>query len=254
MKELNVAIIIVTYNSEDVISNCLRSLKFIDCNYDVFISDNDSKDNTVSISLNFGANVLQNHDNVGYSRAINSAFNNFVTSKYTHILILNPDVYFTNPVSLIGALKTCNTHDVVTIEMKDSKGNHRVNTFKFPSIFNICLNRHRLDHREPKKTSIVQTVEGSFMLMSRDLFELLNGFDQKIFLYGEDYEFCYRVKLAGGQVIYNPISYYIHDGGFNSSRKRLVLNGLIYFFKKHKSTLYYFYVYLFINFKSLFIR
>lgn len=254
MIELNVAIIIVTYNSDAVIASCLKSLNFIDCNYDVFISDNNSKDDTVSISLGFGADVLQNQDNLGYSKAINAAFKKFVSSQYTHVLILNPDIYFTKSVNLFEALRNCDTNDVVTIEMKDSKGNHRVNTFKFPSIFNIWLNRYRLDHKDSKKKSTVQTIEGSFMLMSRELFTILDGFDKNIFLYGEDYEFCYRVKLVGGKIIYNPVSYYVHDGGFNSSRKKLVLDGLVYFFKKHKSIISYVYVYAFIKFKSLFLR
>lgn len=251
MSNINLAVIIVTYNSEEVIGRCLESLKHLQEKYTVFISDNNSSDSTNIISESYGCVVSQNGKNLGYSKAINKAFNNYVTSEYTHLLILNPDVFFNDKINVKVILENSCDKDVTSIEMKSSDGVRRVSTFKFPSIFNLYFNRHRLDTIEGTNTSEVEAVEGSFMLMKSELFRHINGFDNNIFLYGEDYEFCYRVKANGGNVIYNPVNYYVHDGGFNPSRKPLVLNGLKYFFKKHRSTFVYFYAVIVIKIKEL---
>lgn len=82
-------------------------------------------------------------------------------------------------------------------------------------------------------------ITGAFMAIPKDIFDKSKGFDEKIFMYAEELELCYRIQKLNKKIIYDPAKSIIHYGGASSgSINALVweVKGIIYFFKKHKPT------------------
>ena len=239
-EENKLAVVIVTYNSLKFIGACLESLKKINLDYDIFISDNNSTDATLSVAHAYGANIISNKENLGYSKAINNAAAEISSSVYSHILILNPDVVL-GDVDFRKLIGIDSSDNIIGIKMRDSNDNVRINSYNFPNMLNTLFVRMRL-HKPADNYGVVDTVEGSFMLMATSIFKSIGGFDEGIFLYGEDYEFCYRAKLAGYGVKVIPDYYYYHDGGFDPTRTKFIYKGVEYFFFKHKPKYQYYWI------------
>jgi len=74
------------------------------------------------------------------------------------------------------------------------------------------------------------------MAVRRQAWEQLGGFDEKIFMYGEDVEICYRANKIGWKVMINPAAEIVHTGkASGGSWVTGEVKGLLYIFKKHKS-------------------
>ena len=92
------------------------------------------------------------------------------------------------------------------------------------------------------------------MLVRKDLFTKLDGFDEYFFMYIEDMEFCYRVKKLGYAVYYYPKTKVIHLGYGSSNRSFAIIQiykGLPYFFKKHKGYIQYLLVIILLRLKAI---
>ncbi len=86
----------------------------------------------------------------------------------------------------------------------------------------------------------VDWVSGAFMLLRKEVFADTGGFDENIFLYGEEIEWCFRAKEKGWKIVYYPGAEIVHVGqGSISSvdclkRNRLIMLGVHYFLMKHR--------------------
>src|SRR5205807_1922254 len=88
------------------------------------------------------------------------------------------------------------------------------------------------------KISKVDWVKGALLMIRRDVFEKLGGFDEKIFMYMEDMELCYRAHLAGYTISFYPDVDIRHKDQGSSNRTFAIVNiykSLLYFYSKHKS-------------------
>ena len=92
--------------------------------------------------------------------------------------------------------------------------------------------------KSPKAISRVDWVKGGLLMIRKDVFEKLKGFDEKIFMYTEDMELCYRAKLKGFQTFFYPFTYVLHAEHGSTNRTFAITNiykNLLYFYKKHRS-------------------
>ena len=98
--------------------------------------------------------------------------------------------------------------------------------FKFNIIFpkNKFFGRYNYTYSDSNLILDVDTTSGACMLFRRELYNKLNGFDERFFLYFEDTDFCIRSNLINYKVIYNPSSSYIHKkrGSVNKKNKYFV--------------------------------
>jgi hypothetical protein len=87
------------------------------------------------------------------------------------------------------------------------------------------------------KTREVDWVLGAFMLTRRKIVCEVGGFDTDYFLYGEDTDLCYRIKQAGGKIIFSPEAEVIHIGNpiWDLERKKRVYNAYLTFYRKQFS-------------------
>ncbi len=122
---------------------------------------------------------------------------------------------------------------------KDGKSEKSAGRFiKTPEVFLTTLG---LDESfgvrfSPDKLREVDFVSGGFMAVRKKLFQDLSGFDENLFMYVEDMEFCFRVKKAGMRVLFDPSIRIIHESHGSSNRSFAIENiyrGLLYFHKKH---------------------
>lgn len=224
--QVYVSIIIVTYNCKGYIKNCIDSIKTqnIPDNFqlEIIIVDNHSDDGTVDfIRENYPSiKIIENESNLGYGRANNVGVKN---SKGEYMVILNPDT-----IAEKNWLK-----ELVTPLTKREKLITTPKVLLYDgSLINVCgLIIHFTGLAFPRgfeaspsdfsRPEYVGGVSGSCFAVKRDDFINLGGFDDKIFLYGEDTELSWRANLKGYKILFVPGSVVKHDYTLEVSPEKL---------------------------------
>lgn len=195
-----IKIIVPTFNSSQVIRNCLQSLpqELLEC---VRIIDNVSSDSTVeSVQRDFPAVSTQSlSKNIGFGGALNYAIERIVKDPSDYVLIANPDVVFRKE-TLEQLVKVANSNDnKVICGPKILTAHGRIwstGGFIDQKRFTAGL----LDYGKPDYTVMTKAcdfISGTCMLIPISLLLQELRFDPDYFLYYEDVEFCYRAGVLG---------------------------------------------------------
>lgn len=219
MKRLS--IIIVTYNSEKDIFDCISSIKqWSDIPFEeleVIIVDNNSR-NTDSMfeqlrSLYSNDIVLiKNTHNGGYGQGNNMGIRRATAPV---ILIMNPDVRMMEPVfkTTLDAFERNNSLCMYGMKQMLSATEVSSNSFCCAYTVNGYLQTimtsigNRYDYYLPRYMHF----SGSCFFIRKEMFEQVGLFDETIFMYGEEEDIHYRMRKNGfKQMIYNPKLHYIH--------------------------------------------
>lgn len=241
MSKVDLSIVIVAYNSEDLILTCLDSI-YKTCKkntFEVVVSDNSPNDATKEIieenKKNYpGLIYIKNADNIGFSAA-----NNVGVKKTTgeYLLFLNPDMKIYDG-TLDGMLEFMREHkdagaatcyvELLNGQLDDSA--HR----GFPTPWRAISHFAGLSKVFPKskifagynmtyldltKTHEIDALAGSLLLISRELGEKLGWWDEDYFFYGEDIDFCYRIRKLGYKIYFVPEFRALHYKGVSSGIK-----------------------------------
>ncbi len=251
----DISVIILTYNSENYIGNLLKSLtskyqtEIKSKKIEIIVADNNSSDETLKTAKKFeNVITIENGDNLGFAKGINSASKK---AKGEFLLFINPDGEFIR--GDIFALSQKFEDEKVAVvggEILHTNGKRELSCGKFYNLFNVILLALGFEEKlgvrfSPKDDKFVDFVSGGFMMVRSDIFKKLGGFDEKFFMYVEDMEFCFRVKLQKLKVMYSGSATIKHVGQASSNRSFAIINiykGLLYFHKKHKSKLSYSFV------------
>ena len=219
MKRLS--IIIVTYNSEKDIYDCISSIKqWSDIPFDeleLIIVDNNSR-NTDSIfeqlRLLYGNDIVlvKNTHNGGYGQGNNMGIRRATAPV---ILIMNPDVRMIEPVfkTTLDAFERNNSLSMYGMKQMLSATEVSSNSFCCAYTVNGYLQTimtsigNRFDYYLPRYMHF----SGSCFFIRKEMFEQVGLFDETIFMYGEEEDIHYRMRKSGfKQMIYNPKLHYIH--------------------------------------------
>ena len=199
MNNKELTIIIVTFNSAEIIADCLKSF---DINkYDVFVIDNNSSDKTVEIVKNSFelVKIIENHKNMGFGRANNIGLNQAQTQ---FALILNPDAQIRDI-----DIETC---------LKHLKNNSQI-ALASP----YTLNEENFDNAEKYKNDEIifcNFVVGGIMFMNLENVRKFGFFDEQFFMFAEDSEICDKSILNGFKnAIFND-AFALHIGGKSSTK------------------------------------
>ncbi|MFM7702303.1 MAG: glycosyltransferase family 2 protein, partial [Alphaproteobacteria bacterium] len=181
------SIIITTFNSSQVILQCLNK---IDLNlYKVFVVDNNSSDNTIKIiEENFfdKITIIKNSKNLGYGRGNNCALR-LVESEFA--MILNPDAFiFSKDISLILQTLEQNPEIAICAPLLLKKYPFEEKDFNQE----IKVVKQNLRSQENGFVS-VKYVIGACLVLRMNFFQKIGFYDEEIFLYYEDDEICHRV-------------------------------------------------------------
>ncbi len=247
---ITTSIIILSYNTASLLESCLISLfKHIttsDC--EVIVVDNDSTDDSVRMVKKAFPQVrlIENKDNVGFAAGCNIGAKK---AKGEFLLFLNSDteLFENTPEKMMRVFRSYENAAVVGGMLENKDGTLQRSHGSFYDLGNVVNMLFGGDKAEMKRftNNAVQSVDwvnGGLMMVKKDIFEKLGGFDTDYFMYVEDMEFCYRMYLHGYGVYIDPSSSVTHIGQGSSDRTfaiTQIYKGLLLFYKKHKNKLQY---------------
>ena len=245
---MKLSVIIVNYNVEYFLEQCLNSVKNAIKNIDteVFVVDNNSVDgscNMVKEKFPF-VKLIENKTNTGFSVANNQAIKVAVGE---YVLLLNPDTL----VEEDTFTKVCNFMDEhpngggLGVKMIDGKGNFlpeskrglpspEVAFYKLSGLSKFFpkskkINRYHLGYLDKNKTHEIEVLSGAFMLMRKKALDEVGMLDETFFMYGEDIDLSYRIIKGGYKNYYYPETTIIHYKG--ESTKKGSINYVMVFYK-----------------------
>jgi N-acetylglucosaminyl-diphospho-decaprenol L-rhamnosyltransferase len=249
-----VSIILVNYNGLNFLNECLTSIdQFVDdFTCEVIIVDNFSADDsTKNIKDNFPSiTLICSQSNLGFSKANNLAVKH---SQGKHLLFLNTDTILTEnmPRILSDYLAQHQDIGVVSPRITFRDGSYQLSCGKLPNLANEFFDkiRYGLDRKwhhifgnlYDKQHSTVQEtgwLTGACLMIRRDVFEQIGGFEESFFMYFEDKDICKRIYEAGWKVVYYPKTSLIHllggsSSGINQSVNTYYRNSQLYYYQKH---------------------
>jgi GT2 family glycosyltransferase len=244
---MKLSIIIVSYNVRSLLVECISSLyKHIKgFAYEIIVVDNNSSDGSLKTIADQFPEVIciQNVYNAGFSAGNNQGIN---ISTGAYIFLLNPDTYLIDDSisEMLHYLENRNDLVLLSPRLLNANKSIQVSAWKDKNLPVIALELFRIFPDRYPLTSYIQdtvvhNVAGASMMFRRDLLQKIGRFDETFF-WMEDFDFCYRVRLQGGHVIYFPKTILVHVGG-QSTASNLKLayananTSKLKFYKKHYS-------------------
>ena len=241
----DLSIIIVSYNTRDLITKCLDSIKETarSISFEVFIIDNGSTDDSVEVIKKYvkedksqKTHFVENDKNLGFSKANNKAMKN---AKGRYVLFLNPDtviyprtldymVKYMDENKQVGAA-TC---ELIMPNGEIDDASHRGfptpwNSFNHFSGFSKIFPHSRIfsgysqGWKDLNKTHEIDALAGAFMIVRREAGDQVGWWDEDYFFYGEDLNFCYDLIKRGWKIMYVPEVSILHYKGVSGGLKKV---------------------------------
>jgi len=220
-----ISIVIVNYKSDKYLEKCLKSINnslLDEIKIEIIIINNNNSNivlNNTYKDLNI--KIIEISKNIGYSKAINIGVNQ---SKYSTIITMNPDVviYEDTILNMYNYFTENNNVGVLGCKVLNANKSFQLSSRRKLPIIKVILpyllkfhylgftNNYNYMNLSIDKIHSVDSVSGAFMMFSRNIYNLVDGFDERFFLYFEDTDFCLKVKNKGYDIIYYPLSKIIH--------------------------------------------
>lgn len=272
----DVAIIIVTYNSEHQIATCLNSAinEASGFTQEIIVVDNGSCDATVSIIKEKFPTVrlYDTGKNLGFAKACNFAASQ---SEAAYYLLLNPDtVILDNAVGKVLDFATkypnYGLYGGRTLK-EDGKTLERSSCWGLPSLWshftfasglstlfkqNTILDPESLGSWKRDSVREVGVITGCFLLAGKVAWQTIGGFDEHFWLYGEDVDLSMKARNAGYRPVICPDAVVIHEVGQSSTSNQKMIwlfRGKVSLIDKHWSGLHSYFALTCIKF-GVFIR
>jgi len=237
---ISISIIIVTYNSEKEIVNCINSLlpQMLDLNGEIIIIDNNSIDSTIHLIKELeikNISIIQNSDNLGYTIANNQGIKN---AKGEHLFILNPDTLVPNGVinNLLNKIQDDKNCGAIAPQLRFPDGRIQNSCRRFPrrrdilyesiglsKLFKISkeFNYWKMGDFDHKNTCMADQPAGAALLIPKNIIEEIGLLDEQFPMFFSDVDICKRIWDAGYNVQYNTNSFITHKGGASVYQKRI---------------------------------
>ncbi len=269
---MDVSFIIVSWNVRDLLRQCLRSVRQQNTEYriqtedrgakkvqadvgelssEIWVVDNASADGTLAMLRDEfpDVRVIANSENAGFSRGNNQAL---AQAQGRYLFLLNPDTELC-PGALCALVDYMDAHpDVGVVGPRLFYGDRSPQSSRrrFPTLATAFCESTKLQQWFPRNRLLthyymldtpddaeqaVDWLNGSALLVRREVYEQLGGFDEAFFMYSEELDWCYRIKRAGWRIVYLPAAQVIHYEA--QSSEQVVAQRDIYF---HSSKIRFF--------------
>lgn len=220
-----VSIIYINYFSKKNLINSLESVKeFYNENFEIIIFNNSKEEILSDLKERYyKIKLINSIENVGYTKGCNLSVKQ---SNKDYILFLNPDTIIINDFITIGLefLEKNREAGAVGFKILNPDNTIQKETIRnTPTPMNVLLHLLYLDklfkikkpyyHEKYNNINEVEVLSGACMLIRKEAFIDINGFDEKFFLYGDDIDFCIRLRKKGWKIYYLPIESVIHLKG-----------------------------------------
>ncbi len=238
----DVSAIVVSYNTRELTLRCIESIQEHGggLSVEIIVVDNASRDGSADAVATHHPEVqlIANADNRGFATANNQAFER-ATGRY--LLLLNPDAHLT-PGALDKTLRFAEENEragAVGCRVLLPSGEQQSTLFRPRGLGTLLINTvvpNRLMRRSKllgferyvgidlDRVQDVEVVAGCFMLVRREVLEEVGGMDPQFFMYGEEAEWCYRIRQAGWSILYYPDVHVVHAGGQSAKQEKRRMN------------------------------
>jgi hypothetical protein len=231
---VDLSIIIVNWNSIEHLKKCLMSIhnNVKEIGFEIIVIDNASYDGSEKMIRREFPNVvfIQSDMNVGFAKANNMGFRR---SCGDNLLFLNPDTEILGESvnKMLIWLDSLSDGGAVGCKLVDSNLSLQTNSIQpFPTILNQLIDIEYLKLRtrglkfwaisplfsKDAKPQEIQAISGACLMVKRRVFEEIGRFSEEYFMYSEDIDLCYKIKLAGYKSYYIGEAAVIHYGGGSS--------------------------------------
>ncbi len=251
-----ISIIIVHYKNENDLFDCLDSFYILKIKhlYEVIIVDNSENKNLQKslLTKNYkNLRYVSSLKNLGYGAGMNLGAKH---AKGEYLFILNPDVVFTTDIisPLVSSFKKNKTTGIIspllytTDNVIMEQGARELTPFRaliklsfidklFPN--NPISKDYWVKDWEDKNLKEVDNVPGTALIIKKETFNEIRGFDENFFLYFEEFDLCKRVREKGYKIFIDPTSKLIHKWGTSTkllkNRDEIFRKSRYCYFKKH---------------------
>ena len=257
----DVSVIIVNWNTRDLLRNCLRSITDqTTVAHEIIVVDNASRDGSAEmVRAEFpDVTLIANTENGGFAAANNQGLR---ISRGRTVLLLNPDTIILDGAidKMLGWLDRHPGVGCVGCQVLEGPGVIQRTCFADPNLLDFVIVEFGLIRLAPwipffgrswytnwdrRSERQVDVVSGMFMLVPRAVMDRVGVLDDAFFVYAEESDWCRRIRKAGYPCVFSPEAQIIHlDGGSKSTsqiRSRMYVqmqkSHLIYT-RKHSSAL-----------------
>ena len=268
---MQLSVIILNYNVRYFLELCVLSVQKAIQNLDaeiIVVDNNSSDDSCAMMKLRFpNIKLIENKENLGFPKGNNIGVKE---AKGEFICILNPDTVvaedtFEKVLSFVSSRarhpeRSRGTSDdlgIVGCKLIDGTGNFLPESKRgvptpwvaFTKIFGLykilnVFGKYYAQHLTENQTGKVDILVGAFMVMKRELYNELGGFDENCFMYADDIDLSYRALLLKKQNYYFHETTVIHYKGESTVRDETYMKrfqeAMNFFYKKHFNYSFFF--------------
>ena len=253
---MQLSIIILNYNVRYFLELCVLSVQKAIQNLDaeIIVIDNNSSDDSCAMMKQLFPNIklIENKENSGFPKGNNIAVKE---AKGEYICILNPDTVVAEDTfeKVLAFAKSKTDIGIVGCKLIDGTGNFLPESKRgiptpwvaFTKIFGLyklftkssLFNKYYAQHLGENQTGKVDILVGAFMVMKRELYNQLEGFDENCFMYADDIDLSYRALLLQKQNYYFHETAVIHYKGESTVKDATYMKHfrefMNFFYKKH---------------------
>ncbi len=253
---MQLSVIILNYKVRYFLELCVlsvqKALEGMDA--EIIVVDNDSSDDSCAMMKSRFPNVklIENKENVGFPKGNNIGV---AHAKGEYICILNPDTVvaedtFRKVLDFAKAqidlgIVGCKLIDGTGKFLPESKRGVPTPWVAFTKLFGLynlfpktsAFNKYYAQHLSPIETGKVAILVGAFMVLKRELYNEIGGFDERYFMYGEDVDLSYMALLKGKNNFYFHDTTVIHYKGESTVKDGTYMKrfqrAMHFFYKKH---------------------
>ena len=264
---MQLSVIILNYNVRYFLEQCVASVQEALSNIDgeIIVVDNNSSDDSCEMMKSRFPNVklIENTANSGFPKGNNIGVDQ---AKGDYICILNPDTVVAEDTftKILAFAEKQKNIGIVGCKLIDGTGNFLPESKRgvptpfvaFTKIFGLYIffpkttlfNRYYAQHLSENETGKVDILVGAFMVMKRDLYTEIRGFDENCFMYSDDIDLSYMVLKKGKSNYYYHETTVIHYKGESTVKDGLYMKrfreAMQFFYKKHFKSSFIFDVFM----------
>ncbi|MFZ5516233.1 MAG: glycosyltransferase family 2 protein [Candidatus Zhuqueibacterota bacterium] len=235
---MKLSIIIVNWNTRELLKKCLESvMQETRTSYEVFVVDNASPDGSAGmVRADFPTvQLIANTTNRGFAAANNQAIH---LARGEYVLLLNPDTKVLDRAidTLVAYLDSAPEVGAVTSKLLNGDGSLQKNVGNFYSFWATLLENRIFPTLFPNSAFLakrfvafwdhaslreIDWARGAVMMVRRKVIEQIRLLDEQFYIYGEEVDWCWRIKKAGWKIMYLPEARIIHYGKAASSQRKI---------------------------------
>ncbi len=219
-----VSVVVVVYQSGPTLAECLGAVRAQTFrNYEVLLIDNASSDRTAQAAAKADPSIrlIENAENLGFAAAVNQGAR---VARGLWLALLNPDA-FAEPEWLARLVAAAETNpDVHSFTSRQLMAEDPTKLDGLGDVMALAGYPFRGGYTHPNPGALepgwVFSACGGAMMIARDLFMRLGGFDERLFCYCEDVDLGYRLRLVGEPTLLVPDAVVRHVGSASTGGRR----------------------------------